>query len=231
MRIPFVRLTHNSELISLRGCAGLFLGSLLVGTVGYMLIEGYSFTESMYMSVITISTVGFGEVRPLSDAGRLFTSIYVVANLAITALFISQLTQHLISGGLISQIRQRIMVTEINNLIGHVVVCGAGRYGREILDQLIDTEETVVLVERDEERIGVTATAHPELLYVHGDATSDEILERAGVSRAKAMIVTLGSDSDNAFAVLTGRQRFAKTRHHRPYVQSREPSEDGTRRR
>ncbi len=201
-----LKLTHNTKLISLRACAVLFVLSLTVGTVSYMRIEGFDLGESLYMSVITISTVGFGEVRPLSSAGRLFTSFFVIANLAITALFISQLTQRLADGGIVSQLRKRIMHKEIDNTAGHVIVCGAGRYGREIIEQLMVTEETVVLVERSEDRIDLIATAHPELLYVQGDATTDEGLERAGVTRAKAMIVTLGNDSDNAFAVLTARQ-------------------------
>ncbi len=205
-----LKLTHNTKLISLRACAVLFATSLTVGTVSYMLIEGFDLGESLYMSVITISTVGFGEVRPLSSSGRLFTSFFVIANLAITALFISQLTQRLAEGGIVAQLRKRIMHKEIDTTSGHVIVCGAGRYGREIVEQLTITEETVVLVERDEERIDLIATAHPELLYVQADATTDEGLERAGAARAKAMIVTLGNDSDNAFAVLTARQLSPK---------------------
>ena len=203
--MALLRITHNTRLLSLRTCAGLFALSVAVGTLGYHLLEGYAPTEALYMSVITLSTVGFGEVRPLSTAGRLFTSGYVIANLAITALFITQLTQQLVEGGLGARLRKRIMAREISGLRGHVIVCGAGRYGAEVVEQLYDTEETVVLVERDREHVEPVASAHPELLYVLGDATDDGTLERAGVARAKALIATLGNDSDNAFAVLTAR--------------------------
>ena len=204
-----LRLRHDTRLLSLRTCALLFVLSLAVGSAGYHLIEGYGYGEAFYMSVITLSTVGYGEVRALSDAGRIFTSAYVIANLAITALFITQLTQALMEGGFGARLRRYMIKREIAGLEGHVIVCGAGRYGREILDQLDDTEETVVLVERDPQRIALVAETQPRLLYVEADASADAGLERAGVRRAKALIATLGDDSDNAFCVLTARQLSA----------------------
>lgn len=204
--MALIGIDHNTRLLSLRTCALLFAMSLGLGMVGYHLIEGYDYSEAFYMAVITLSTVGYGEVRPLSEAGRWFTSAYVIANLGITAIFITQLTQSLVEGGFGARLRKTIMRREIARLSGHVIVCGAGRYGREIIEQLDDTEETVVLVERDPERIDPVARAHPRLLYVEGDASSDDGLQRAGVTRAKALIATLGDDSDNAFAVITARQ-------------------------
>lgn len=203
------RIDHNTRLLSLRSCALLFALSLAAGVAGYRLIEGYDLSEAFYMSVITLSTVGYGELRPLSEPGRWFTSAYVIANLAITALFITQLTQSLMEGGYGGRLKISIMNREIARLGGHVIVCGAGRYGREIVDQLEDTEETVVLVERDPERIALVAAAHPNLLYVEADASTDAGLYGAGVTRAKALIATLGDDSDNAFAVITARQLSA----------------------
>lgn len=204
MRLP--RLSHRAGALSLETCAYLFLGSLAVGMLGYMLIEDYDFGEALYMSVITISTVGFSEVRPLSTAGRVFTSAFVMANLAITALFISQLTQHLREGGLLSHLRTRLMHNDIADLSGHVVVCGAGRYGRQVVEQLAGTSEDIVLIERDPEAIARVVELVPDLLYVEGDATADESLAAAGVARAKSFIATLGDDSDNAFAVLSARE-------------------------
>ena len=202
---PF-RVTHNTKLLSLRTCGALFLLSLAVGTASFRLIEGWGFADALYMSVITLSTVGFGEVRPLSDAGRLFTSGFVIVNLGITALFITQLTQHLVDGDFGTRLRKRIMNKEIDRLTGHTIVCGAGRYGREVIEHLIETDEDVVLVERDAENVEPIAEAYPELLYVIADATTDGGLAATGVSRARALIATLGNDSDNAFAALTARQ-------------------------
>ena len=202
----WLRLTHDTKLLSLRACAALFALSLLVGTLSFMYIEGWVWGEAFYMAVITIATVGFTEVHPLSGAGRAFTSGYVIVNLAITALFITQLTQRLSDGGLLAQLRFRIMVKEIERVRDHIIVCGIGRYGREIVNQLVAAGEDVVVVERDGEHIRAFVHEHPELLYVEGDATAEDDLQRAGLGRAKAVIVTLGNDSDNAFAVLTARQ-------------------------
>ena len=171
-----------------------------------MLIEKYTLGNALYMSVITISTVGFGEIRPLSPLGRLFTSCFVIANLAITAIFVSTLTQHLREGGIVFKLRQYLMNKEISGLENHVIVCGAGRYGREIIDQLEDTEEQIILIERDQSHIDKLAERHPRLLYILADATNDEALMKAGVLKAKSIIVTLGDDSDNAFTVLSARQ-------------------------
>ena len=201
-----LRLSHRTGVLSLRTCAYLFAASLIAGVVGYVAIEGYDLGEAVYMSVITLSTVGFAEVRPLSAAGRAFTSAYVIANLAITALFVSQLTQHLRAGGLLTQLRLRLMQNEIDALSGHVIVCGAGRYGSQVVEQLAGTSEDVVLIERSEQAIARVAEALPELLYVRADATTDEALAAAGVARAKSLIATLGDDSDNAFAVLSARE-------------------------
>ncbi len=171
-----------------------------------MLIEDYALGEAIYMTMITISTVGFSEVKPLSPAGRMFTSIFVMLNLAITAIFVSQLTQSLREGGLITKFYRSLMDREISTLSGHVIVCGAGRYGREIIEQLDDSEETVVLIELHDENLEKATSKHPELIYLQANATHDETLLKAGIERAKSLIVTLGDDSDNAFAVLSARQ-------------------------
>ncbi len=206
MLYRWFHVTHDTRLLSLKTCALLFALSLIVGTLGFMYIEGWAWGESLYMSVITISTVGFTEVHPLSGHGRAFTGAYVIANLGITALFISQLTQHLSNGGLPARIRLLMMKRELELVSDHVIVCGVGRFGREIAAQLLAADETVVIIERTIPSINSLVVDHSALLYVEGDATADEDLKRAGIMRAKAIILTLGNDSDNAFAVLTARQ-------------------------
>ena len=207
MKFPrFLRIAHNTTILTLRMCAYLLTLSMVVGTAGYMVIEDYSFGNALYMAVITISTVGFGEVRPLSPLGRFFTSGFVIANLGITAIFVSTLTQHLRDGGIVYKLRHYLMGKEISNLENHVIVCGAGRYGREIIDQLEGSEEQIILIERAQDHIDQLTESHPELLYILADATTDEALLQAGVLTAKSLIVTLGDDSDNAFTVLSARQ-------------------------
>ena len=211
MRIPrFLQLNHNTKILTLRTCAYLLLSSLLIGTIGYMVIEKYTFGNALYMSVITISTVGFGEIRPLSTVGRFFTSGFVIINLGITAIFVSTLTQHLKDGGLVFKLRNHLMKKEITELNNHVIVCGAGRYGREIIDQLEDSEEQILLIEREQSHIDQLTERHPRLLYILADATNDEALFQAGILQAKTLIVTLGDDSDNAFTVLSARQVCTK---------------------
>ena len=175
-----------------------------------MLIEGYTAGEALYMSVITISTVGFSEVKPLSDAGRFFTSVYVMINLGITALFLSQLTQNLSEGGLITRLYRKLMDKEIETVKNHIIVCGIGRYGHQIIELLADTDETILFIDIDEEIAEKMAAEYPDLLYIIGNATDDAILLQAGIERAKALIVTLHDDSETAFAVLSARQLAPK---------------------
>ena len=203
---PVLRLSPNHLVFSLRTCAYLFGVSLLAGTVGYVLIEGYTFGEAIYMAIITISTVGFSEVKALSAAGRAFTSVYVIANLAITALFVSQLTQHLADGGILTKLRNALMERQIATLTDHVIVCGAGRYGQEIVEQLLDSEEDIVLVDRDADLLDELTARYAGVYSVDGDATNEDTLERAGLLRAKSVIITVGNDSDNALTVLTARE-------------------------
>ena len=197
---------HNSTILTIKSGLILISGSLLIGALGYILIEDYTAMEAFYMAIITISTVGFSEVRPLSDTGRLFTSLYVMLNLGITALFISQLTQYLSEGGIIQRLRKNIMEQHIARLQDHTILCGAGRYGREILEQLEDSKEEVLVIEKDMDMIRIAIDRHPDLLYIHADATFDEILIKAGIEKAKSIIVTLNQDSDIAFVVLSARQ-------------------------
>ena len=170
------------------------------------MLEGYTIGEGIYMAIITMSTVGFSEVKPLSAAGRAFTALYVIVNLGITGLFLSQLTQHLANGGVLTQLRNRIMKKQIEALHGHVIVCGAGRYGNEIIEQLHGSEEDIVLVESDRELLDEMVNTYEDLYTVHGDATNERALEQAGLARAKSIIMTVSEDSDNALAVLTARE-------------------------
>jgi len=197
-------------------CAYLLLLSVIVGTVGYMVIEGYTIGNALYMTVITISTVGFSEVKPLSPLGKFFTSGFVIANLAITAIFVSTLTQHLKDGGVVFKLRHYLMDNEISTLENHVIVCGAGRYGREIIEQLEGSDERVILIEQEQSHIDQVTEHHPKLLFIIADATDDEALLQAGILRAKSLIVTLGDDSDNAFTVLSARQLCSKREADRP---------------
>lgn len=184
----------------------LFIASLLIGTFGYMLLEGYKFIEAFYMTVITISTVGFTEVEPLSRAGRLFTSFLILANIGIFAYALYAFTDYVIEGEVFKKLRISYMNHRIEELEGHIIICGYGRYGQEISDYFALDELPFVVIDLKEERVEDLLKRDKKNFYVQGDASQDDILIQAGIKKAKHLIVALADDTDNVFTVLTARQ-------------------------
>jgi voltage-gated potassium channel len=185
-----------------------FLIMLLIvvaGLVGYMVIEKFSLAEAFYMTVITITTTGFSEVRPLTPPGRLFTTILLLLSWAAFALVLTRITQYLISGEINKFFKTRKMMSALAKLNGHVVVCGFGRNGQQAAQTLRVHGQPFVVIEQDEELMDDEHAYQPDMVYVVGDSTDDEVLRRAGVERAKALITTLPDDADNVFIVLSAR--------------------------
>jgi voltage-gated potassium channel len=182
----------------------LFFILILIGTVGYIIIEGYSFLDALYMTVITIGTVGYMEVEPLSTAGRIFTIIIIIVNIGAFTFFVTFLTRYLLDGEFIRQYKHLKMDNAIHNLNNHVIVCGFGRNGTECAQVLHDNHiPFVVLEEKNELPQNLPFTVNH---FVKGDATRDEVLKEAGIERARAIIATMPVDADNLFMVLTARQ-------------------------
>lgn len=178
--------------------------SIVFGIVGYMLIEKYGFLEAFYMTVITISTVGFTEVMPLSPAGRIFTIIFIIINLVIFAYVISVLTSYLFEGNLKKIFRKYMTDRELSKLKGHVIVCGLGRNGSKACEELIRSNKRFVVIDKQPEIPDI----YPEAVlqnFIPGDATTDEILTRAQVHKASYVITTLPKDADNVYITLTAR--------------------------
>lgn len=182
----------------------LLIGIVFLGVIGYIFIERYTFIEAFFMTIITMSTVGFQEVHPLSDAGRIFTAFLIVVSFGIFAYAITTLTRYIVDG----IFRHYFMDTKIKNRIqklkNHAIVCGYGRNGRQSAEELIRYNVEVVLVDKDETIID-EIRSHTQLLYIQGDATNDEILENANIQNARALITALPNDADNLFVVLTAR--------------------------
>ncbi|MFN8310968.1 MAG: potassium channel family protein [Chitinophagales bacterium] len=181
---------------------GVFFIILLTGTIGYMLLEGYQPLEALYMCVITVASVGFNEVHPLSDAGRIFTIFLILANFATLGFIVSTLTRYLLDGEFIDSYKRFTMENKIDSLSGHVIVCGYGRNGSEAVSRMLKAGRQVVVVEKH---------IHDRDLrdlpfFMEGDATKDEVLLQAGIQRAAALICTLPDDSENVFIVLTARE-------------------------
>ncbi|MBR9922821.1 MAG: potassium channel protein [Bacteroidetes bacterium] len=199
--IPF-----SGHYLNMRTATILFLASILLGSFSFMHLEGYTFSEGIYMAIITISTVGYTEVRPLSDAGRLFASIYILLNIGVFAYGISAFTAFVIEGEIFKKWHIKAMEKKIAALKNHIILCGFGRYGQEVVNHFLDQGLDFVVVERDHRRIEEMRELDERILYKEGDATHDEILESVGLNKARALISAMPDDSENVFTVLTARQ-------------------------
>ena len=186
----------------------LVVAVILFGTGGYALIEGWPILDSLYMTIITLSTVGFEEVRALSSTGRIFTIILVIFGVGGAAYTVSVLGRWLIEGEIRKVFGRRKMEKQLKDLKDHYIVCGYGRVGVQACNELCSRKAPLVVVEKDLERI--EELQRRGILAVEGDCTDDVILEAAGITRAKALISTIGSESENVFVSLSARQTNPK---------------------
>lgn len=171
---------------------------------GYMYFEDYTALEALYMTVITISTVGFTEVRPLDAPGRWFTIGLIVVNLAVFTYFLSQLSSYFLDGEFTKVYKLYKMKKSINELRGHVIICGFGRNGREAAKMFHNNHKEFVAIEKKATRRD--DLPYPVDYYFEDDATRDETLLEAGIKNASALLTTLPDDADNVFVVLTARE-------------------------
>jgi voltage-gated potassium channel len=182
----------------------LLLGLLVTfGISGFMLIEHYDLVEAIYMTIITIGSVGYEVVHPLSSAGMIFTTVLIVFNLAVFTFFITMLTRYFADGEFKRQYKIFKMENSIEKLNNHVIICGLGRNGLEAAQVLHDNDIPFVVLEVKD----LEETIPFELKYlIIGDARNDEILKKAGIERARALLTTLPNDADNLYVVLSARQ-------------------------
>jgi len=174
---------------------------VIVGTVGYMFIEDWSLPDAFYMTIISITTTGFAEVRPLSPLGRLLTVGIIITGVSTLAYVGGRAFQELIE----SQIfRRRKMSKKVKQLNNHYIVCGYGRLGRPICSELDASQLPFVVIEKDEKRID--QLLEQGFLFVPGDATQDETLLNAGIKRAKGLIGVLATDAQNVYVTLSAKQ-------------------------
>ena len=183
----------------------LLQGIIVIGIAGYMLIEKYNFIEALYMTTLAVTTVGFREVRILSPAGELFTTFLLILSWGALIFILSRLTQFIVSGEINKYFKTRKLMIAIEKMDQHVIVCGFGRNGQQAARTLKVHNVPFIVVEKREEMIEQHVADHPDLVYLLGDGTEDDVLKKAGVERAKALITALPTDSDNVFIVLTAR--------------------------
>ena len=186
----------------------LLTGTVLFGTFGLMAIERWSFFDALYMSVITITTVGFQEVHPLSFAGRMFILLYIVGGLGIALYCIGKFGEVLVQTSLVNWVEKKRMGSGLKSMSQHFIVCGYGRMGIDIVKRLVAKNVPVVVIEKDEAKIAelaAIAAAGGTLSWLTGDATEDKLLLAAGVQRARGLATVLGDDVDNLYVVLSTR--------------------------
>lgn len=177
---------------------------IAVGTLGYVAIEGWSVLDALYMTVITIGSVGYGEVAELSYAGRVFTIIFIVVGVGFVAASLTLLAETILSAELRGEIREAQMNARLEKLNDHVIISGYGRVGRQATEILMqEKQREIVIVDTDAKL--VEQLQNEGKLAIEGDATDDDVLLRAGVERAWGLLVSLGQDADNLFIVLSAR--------------------------
>ena len=177
---------------------------ILLGIAGYMILSDYSFVDALYMTVITITTVGFGEVQPFTPEEKIFTVFLILTSITVFGYAVSIFSEYLVSGKLFEQFKHRKVEKKIKSLKGHTIVCGFGRNGKQAILKLKNYNQKFVVVEKDKE-IAAELDAN-SILNIQGDATLDETLLRAGIENAATLITALPSDADNLFVVLTANQ-------------------------
>ena len=176
---------------------------IATGIIGYVTIEGWSFLDALYMTVVTISTVGYEEVQPLSDGGRVFSIVLIIGGVGVMLYGATTMVQYLVEGHLGNILGGRRMKEKIGKLEVHIILCGYGQVGREVARTLENEGVPFVVVDHNQE--AVARAADDGYLYVQGDATRDDVLNETGIRRARGLVAALGSDADNIFVTLSAK--------------------------
>ena len=173
------------------------------GTIGFLLIEGWSLTDSLFMTVTTVTTVGYGEVHPLSQSGRVFAIVLMLIGVGTVAYALSSTVQSIVQWEVISAVSERRRFREMNKLQNHFIICGAGRVGARIIRQMQREKCPFVVVERDQAKVAALIEQNEHVII--SDATLEDTLREAGVERARGLAACLPYDADNLYVVLTAR--------------------------
>jgi voltage-gated potassium channel len=181
----------------------LIIAVLLLGVFGYRIISNYDWVDAIYMTIITVTTVGFSEVRPLDTASKIFTVFLIISSVFILAFAISVITEHILSRNSSQLLKKKKVKNKINSLKSHVIICGFGRNGIQASERLKAYKKPFVVIEKDKE---VIERFESNGLFIEGDANDDEILMDAGIENAQYLITALPDDAANLFVVLSARQ-------------------------
>jgi voltage-gated potassium channel len=188
------------KIISLTTC---LLVLLLAGSLGFVWIEGWSFFDALYMTVTTLSTVGYGEIRPLNRVGRIYNMVLILSGMGVMLYIVGSLARVLIEGEIREALGRRHLLTRIRKLTGHYIICGFGRIGETIVKELKARNTPLLVVENNPDSLPRLEAAG--VSFVVGDATREEVLLEAGLERAKGLVAVVHSDASNVYIVLTAR--------------------------
>ena len=206
MENPFLKLFKSK----INTAISLLILLFFTGVFGFKLMSGYSWIDAVYMTVITVTTVGFGEVQPLDPQAKIFTVFLILTSVVIVGYAFKIITEYIISRNDISELKHKKMQKQIDSLSNHIIICGFGRNGKQAAKKLIMHKRSFVVIESNKELI--EKHQNDTILFVWGNANEDEVLQLAGVDRAECLISALPSDSDNVFVVLSARQMNANIR-------------------
>lgn len=178
---------------------------ITIGTAGFYFIEDWRFIDALYMTMITISTVGFAEVHELSDAGKIFTAILIVSSFGTFAFAISSITTYLVGGEYKKYFKEYKTSKKLKKMENHVIICGFGRVGKQVAEDLKSHGDYFIVLENDENVIA-EYSFDSDIEFLKGDSTDDDALARANVKSAKAVITCLPKDAENLYVVLAARE-------------------------
>ena len=181
----------------------LMLAVFLVGVLGYRLITDFTWVESIYMTIITVTTVGFKEVRPLDANAQIFTVFLIVSSVFIFGFAISVISEYILSRNSLQLLKKKRVKNKVKSLSNHIVVCGYGRNGQQAAEKLTAYNKPFVVIEKNKDIIEAN---EDEILFVEGDVNEDEVLLEAGIDKAQYLVTALPDDAINLFVVLSARQ-------------------------
>ncbi|OTX04077.1 potassium channel protein [Bacillus thuringiensis serovar seoulensis] len=173
---------------------------VILGTLGFMTIEEISLFQAFWMTMITVLTVGYGDAVPVTQAGKVFALLIIPVGVGIVTYAIGVVAAIIIEGNLFHAVRRKKMDKQIAQLQNHIIVCGCGRVGLQVVHELQEKKIPFVVVDKDE-----SILEKEKLLYIHGDATEDQVLHHAGISKAAGLVAIVANDAENVFITLTAR--------------------------
>jgi voltage-gated potassium channel len=201
--MPFAKRTRRRSSYRIRYALMALAAAVLFGTVGFHLIEGWSLADSLYMTVQTLTTVGYGDLPPHSPMGRAFAVVVMLIGAGGVALFVSTIVQSVVQSELVFTFGQRRLSKKMSKLRDHYIICGSGRVGSHLIRDLLAANESFVVIENDQQRAAEFSQRGVNVMV--GDATLEESLRDVGVQHARGLAACLPNDADNVYVVLTAR--------------------------